>query len=94
MEEQRASLANILLQHPDLDIDAAVTELSDRVNRAVQQVDPAASVRVVLHTNWVSITPTVPACDEATKHAIVAAIYDAKEAWYRHLLTAESIDRV
>lgn len=88
MEEQKASLAGVLLRCPSLDVQAAVDDFRQRVNEAVQRVDPAASVVVELRTDWIAIEPQAGSHDPDVRDAMLATLYAVKERWFRELREA------
>lgn len=88
MEEQKASLADVLLRCPSLDVAAAVDDFRRRANEAIQKVDPAASVAVELRTDWVAIDPRAGSPDPDVRDAMLATLYAVKERWIRELREA------
>lgn len=89
MEEQKASLADVLLRCPSLDVAAAVDDFRRRVNEAVHEVDPAASVAIELRADWLAITPQAGSPDPDVRRAMLATLYAVKERWFRELLALE-----
>ena len=86
MEEQRASFADLLARNPGLRAPDLAGDLERVLNHAVQQVDPATTVRVTLESDWVAITPSIPPTDAARRRATIAALYTAKETWFEQWL--------
>lgn len=88
LERQVWSLRDILLQDPELDTQAAAADLQQRLQAALGHDAPGAGVSIRLERDWLAVDVDPGSSDSATRSRLLAALAEAKGAWYRDLLAA------